>query len=1044
MNTQSAAPTAARTPSPIALVAGLVVVTWAVCSPATQRDGLAAAAEGLPVMPPTRQDPVRFQDEILPILAANCTACHNPKTHEGGLVLDTLPAILKGGDAGPAAVAGKPAESVLFLRAAHRQDDPMPPADNKVGAKSLSPAQLGLLERWIAEGAQTGPAPTRQPIAFKPLPPGSGAVVATAITRDGRLTAAARGSRVSLFDTLSGRLLGTLLDPTIPSSGGAADVAHRDVVSAVEFAPGGDLVATGSFRTIKLWRRRGMQKIADVPGSAGAVAAVAAAAGTQVAVGLPDGKILICDAATGTVAHTLAAHAAAVSGLAFGGDGVLFSAARDGSVVATRIADGVAVGKLARSGEVRAIAIVDSNRLATAEADNAIRIWTLPLPAPDAAAPTPVKELSGIGQPTAAVCDVPTLAGHLVSGSADGVVRLWNLEAGSVVRQFAHGGAITALAARPDGSRLASAGTVPGVKVWETATGKLVAEPKGDVRIADRQRYAEYDVAVAKQDVDHGKAQFTAAEKAIQAAAEETKKAAEKFEAAKKAQAEKAEALAKATAARTEADTLAAAAAAAMTPAMEAVAAATKAGEAAKAAAEAATATAAAFEKAAAGDPAAAEGLKNVQAAAAAATTAKTAADQAIVQANQQVERAKARMAETAKKAEEAVKPQEAAAEAKKQADMGVGTAERGIEFAKQQTERADADLPVRKQEADKAGERLAALEAAQKQVVADATGAEKPVVAVRFTRDGTRLACLGADGRIVFVDPGDGLPRQCFEAAAGAAPPTFLAVADGDAIVVAGGATQAATWAAADGWTLDRTIGGEQTLPATDDEPAGPPVDAVLALAFSPDGATVASGSGRPSRSGEIKLWKVADGSLVRALATPHSDTVMTLEFSRSGDRLASGATDRLAKVHVVADGRLERTFEGHTGHVLGVAWQAHGRRLATAGADGAIKVWDVLSGEQQRSIAVGRKEVTAIEFLPPGEEFAAASGEPAVRLYNAGNGSSVRQYETAGDFVQSLALAGASLAAGTQDGKLRIWNVASGAVLHTVEPSPAPAAAK
>ncbi|MFM8893197.1 MAG: WD40 repeat domain-containing protein [Planctomycetia bacterium] len=802
-------PVVAKTQSPCALLTGLVVVTWALGLPSTPFGGPASAAEGLPVLPPTRQDPVRFQDEILPILAANCTACHNPKTHEGGLVLDTLPAILKGGDAGPAAVAGKPAESVLFLRATHRQDDPMPPADNTVGAKSLSPAQLGLLERWIAEGAQSGPAPTRQPIAFKPLPPGTGAVVATAMTRDGRITAAARGSRVSLFDTLSGRLLGTLLDPTIPSSGGAADVAHRDVVSAVEFAPGGDLVATGSFRTVRLWRRRSPQRVAEVAGSAGAVAAVAAAAGTQAAVGLPDGKILICDAATGTVAHTLAAHAAAVSGLAFGSDGTLLSAARDGSVVATRIADGAVVGKLARPGEVRAVAIVDSNRLATAEADNAIRIWTLPLPAPDAAAPTPLKELSGIGQPTAAMCDVPTLAGHLISGSADGVVRLWSLESGSVVRQFAHGGAVAAVAARPDGSRLASAGTVPGVKVWETATGKLVAEPKGDPRIADRQRYAEYDVAVGKQDVDHGKAQFAAAEKAVQAAADETKKAAEKLEAAKKGQTEKAEALAKATAARTEADKVAAAAAAAMAPAMEAVAAATKAGEAAKAAAEAAAATATAFEKAAAGDQAAAEGLKNVQAAAAAALAAKTAAEQAVVQANQQVERAKARMADTAKKAEETVKPQEAAAEAKKQADMAVGTAERGIEFAKQQTQRADADLPLRKQEADKSGERLTALEAAQKQVVADATGAEKPVVAVRFTRDGNRLACLVADGRLLFVDPGDGLSRQCFDVAAGAAPPTFLAVADGDALVVAGGGPQAAVWAAADGWTLDRTIGG-------------------------------------------------------------------------------------------------------------------------------------------------------------------------------------------------------------------------------------------
>jgi hypothetical protein len=59
-------------------------------------------------------------------------------------------------------------------------------------------------------------------------------------------------------------------------------------------------------------------------------------------------------------------------------------------------------------------------------------------------------------------------------------------------------------------------------------------------------------------------------------------------------------------------------------------------------------------------------------------------------------------------------------------------------------------------------------------------------------------------------------------------------------------------------------------------------------------------------------------------------------------------------------------------------------------------------------------------------------------------GNGSSVawtvRQFEATGDFVQSLTLAAPYLAAGTQDGRLRIWNTAAGTVLHTLEPSPAP----
>jgi WD40 repeat protein len=72
--------------------------------------------------------------------------------------------------------------------------------------------------------------------------------------------------------------------------------------------------------------------------------------------------------------------------------------------------------------------------------------------------------------------------------------------------------------------------------------------------------------------------------------------------------------------------------------------------------------------------------------------------------------------------------------------------------------------------------------------------------------------------------------------------------------------------------------------------------------------------------------------------------------------------------------------------------------------------------------------------------DEVAAATGEPAVRLYNAANGGTVRQFEATGDFVQALAVAAPTLAAGTQDGRLRIWNTAAGTVLHTLEPSPAP----
>ena len=178
-----------KRPLPPAAFVVMCIVVWMMVVPSVST----AAAEGLPVSPPSRAEKVRFAEEIQPLLAANCTACHNAKSHEGGLMLDSLKGIVAGGDSGPGVMAGKPAESVLFLRAAHRQDDVMPPADNKVGAKNLSPDQLGLLERWIAEGATGSVAGEGKPIAWRPLPAGTGGVVAVAITDDGRMTAAARG-----------------------------------------------------------------------------------------------------------------------------------------------------------------------------------------------------------------------------------------------------------------------------------------------------------------------------------------------------------------------------------------------------------------------------------------------------------------------------------------------------------------------------------------------------------------------------------------------------------------------------------------------------------------------------------------------------------------------------------------------------------------------------------------------------------------------------------------------------------------------------------
>ncbi len=100
-----------------------------------------------PVAQPSSADAEFFEKEIRPLLIARCHKCHGDMLQpEGGLALTSRAAIVTGGQSGPAAVPGKPAESLLIAAVRHDGLE-MPPEEER-----LESVQIAALERWISRG----------------------------------------------------------------------------------------------------------------------------------------------------------------------------------------------------------------------------------------------------------------------------------------------------------------------------------------------------------------------------------------------------------------------------------------------------------------------------------------------------------------------------------------------------------------------------------------------------------------------------------------------------------------------------------------------------------------------------------------------------------------------------------------------------------------------------------------------------------------------------------------------------------------------------
>ena len=155
---------------------------------------------------------------------------------------------------------------------------------------------------------------------------------------------------------------------------------------------------------------------------------------------------------------------------------------------------------------------------------------------------------------------------------------------------------------------------------------------------------------------------------------------------------------------------------------------------------------------------------------------------------------------------------------------------------------------------------------------------------------------------------------------------------------------------------------------------------DFVRSVAFRTGGQWLAVAEGTPYGPGAVKVFDVGSGQPALAFQEP-KDAVFAVAFSPDGKLLAAGGADNIARVWDVDQQKLVGEIKGHSDWVLALSFSADGKFLVTSGADRTAQVWEV--GTWTLVAKLDQMEpVNGACFGPNAELVAAAVAGPTDRM--------------------------------------------------------------
>jgi WD40 repeat protein/tetratricopeptide (TPR) repeat protein len=190
--------------------------------------------------------------------------------------------------------------------------------------------------------------------------------------------------------------------------------------------------------------------------------------------------------------------------------------------------------------------------------------------------------------------------------------------------------------------------------------------------------------------------------------------------------------------------------------------------------------------------------------------------------------------------------------------------------------------------------------------------------------------------------------------------------------------------------------------------------------------------GRRRADDAGQAQLWDVANGTLLRSM--PHGNAVLAVAFSPDGRFILTGSADQTARFWDEATGRQLGKPLLHDGLVVAVAFSPDGRTALTCSqtspTQGAVQLWVVSTGEKLGQPLVHSSPVLAAAFSPDGRTALTGSGDSSggvgeAQLWDVATGRRLGEPLPHPGAVHSVAWSpdGLWIATGCADKVARVW---------------------